>query len=338
MIMKKFKTFLLTLTVSFLAACGGGGGGGSAAVDPSDFSGTWSGTYSSTNLSYSITQNGNVLQVTRTEPFLQELTYSGTVTGSQANVVTYINGVASGETSFVLTSPTTLVATVTSCTPPQGYSCAPVGTAINLSKTSTSNLTFNVLAAYISTFTSPSVNNFNITGSSGSTSVTGSGTATIGNVSSGTFEGQSALQRTTTVTGSFVVNGNSYPLNSSQVSWTDSNYVPLGSVDNEYTVISGTPTLPTAVRVGDTGPVYTANRYTSSSKTTPLGTVTSTYVVEADTASTALVTLINTYKNTSNTTTKVASAQFRITTANTFTRIKETAIDYTNGLNLTLTY
>ena len=220
------------------------------------------------------------------------------------------------------------VALMTACGGGGGGSSGPVA----------STSTFNVLAAYVSTFTSPSVNNFNISGSSGSTSVSGSGTATIGNVSSGTFEGQSALQRTTTVTGSFTVNGTSYPLNSSQVSWTDSNYVPLGSVDNEYTVITGTPTLPTAVRVGDTGPVYTANRYTNSSKTTLLGTVTSTYVVEADTASTALVTLINTYKNTSNQTQKIGSAQFRITTANTFTRIKENLLDYTNNLTLTLTY
>lgn len=198
---------------------------------------------------------------------------------------------------------------------------------------------FNVLAAYVGTFTSPSTNTFSIAGTSGSNQITGSGTATTGNVTSGTFEGLASLQRTTTVTGSFSVNGTSYPLASSVVSWMDSNYVPRGSDGaGEYTVISGTPTLPSSVHVGDTGPVYTANRYTSSSKTTPVGTLTSTYVVEADTASTALVTLINTYKNTSNVTTKVATAQFRITTANTFTRIKETLLDNTNNLSMTLTY
>ena len=198
---------------------------------------------------------------------------------------------------------------------------------------------FNVLAAYVSTFTNPSTNTFRVTGTSGSNQITGSGTATTGNVTSGTFEGLASLQRTTTVTGSFLVNGTSYPLAGSTVSWTDSNYVPRGeSGGSEYIVITGTPTLPTSVHVGDTGPVYTANRYTSSTKTTPLGTLTTTYVVEADTASTALVTLINTYKSTSNVTTKVATAQFRITTANTFTRIKETLLDNTTNLSMTLTY
>jgi hypothetical protein len=201
-----------------------------------------------------------------------------------------------------------------------------------------STSTFNILAAYVSTFTSTSVNPFTITGTSGSTAITGSGTATVGSVTSGTFEGNAALRRSTTVTGSFTANGQTVPLNATSVSWTDSNYVPLGSVDDEYTVINGTPTLPTAARVGDTGPVYTANRYTSSAKTTSVGTITSTYVVEADTASTALVTLINTYKNTSNTTTKIGTAQFRITTGNSFTRIKETLLDYSNNLNLTLGY
>ncbi len=201
-----------------------------------------------------------------------------------------------------------------------------------------STSSFNILAAYVSTFTSTSVNPFSITGATGTTPITGSGTATVGSVSNGSFEGNAALRRSTTVTGSFSANGQTVPLNSTSVSWTDSNYVPLGSVDDEYTVINGKPTLPIAARVGDTGPVYTANRFTSSAKTTPLGTVTSTYVVEVDTASTALVTMINTYRNTSNATTKIATAQFRITTTNNFTRLKETLLDYSNNLNLTLAY
>lgn len=87
---------------------------------------------------------------------------------------------------------------------------------------------FNVVAAYVGTFTNPSANTFSVTGTSGSNQITGSGTATTGNVTSGTFEGLASLQRTTTVTGSFSVNGTSYPLASSSVSWTDSNYVPRG--------------------------------------------------------------------------------------------------------------
>ena len=63
-----------------------------------------------------------------------------------------------------------------------------------------------------------------------------------------------------------------------------------------------------------------------------------TYLVEADTANTALVKLILTYKNTSNTTTKIATAQYRITTSSVYTRVNETLLDYANNQNLLVTY
>lgn len=204
------------------------------------------------------------------------------------------------------------------------------------SGTVASTAAFNLLATYAATFSGPQVNNFTVSGTSGSVAVSGSGTATQGNITGGTFEGQSALQRTSTVTGSYTANGTTYPMNSSSVDWVTTNYVPLGSVGTEYVVVTGTPTLPTAAHVDDTGAVYTGNRYTSSAKTTLLGTVATTYVVEADTASTALVTLINQYKNTSNVTTRTTTQQLRVTTSNTYTRIKETLLDSTN--NLTITY
>lgn len=62
------------------------------------------------------------------------------------------------------------------------------------------------------------------------------------------------------------------------------------------------------------------------------------YVVEADTATTALLTLILTEKDTNNTTLSISSQQFRIRPDGTFTRIKETIIDYSDNINFTLTY
>lgn len=201
-----------------------------------------------------------------------------------------------------------------------------------------STSSFNLLSAYISTIATPSTYNFTISGTVDSLAITGSGAEAIGSVSNGTFESRTALQRTTTITGSLQINGESYPLNSSEVSWTDLNYVPLGSVGEEYTVINGTASLPTAIRVGDTGSIYVANRYADSSKLTSLGTVTSTYVVEADTASTALVTLINTYKSNSNLTERISTSQFRINTQNSLTRVKTTGYDSSNGLRLVISY
>ena len=201
-----------------------------------------------------------------------------------------------------------------------------------------STSSFNLLSAYVSSFANTSTSTFTITGSQDAIVITGSGSGTTGALSSGTFEGGPAQQRTSSVTGSFIVNGQSFPLNYSSVAWVNSNYSPLGSEGDEYTVVVGTPTIPTAAKVGDTGPLYIANRYTNSSKTVPLGTIISTYVVEQDTTSTALVTFISTYKNTSNTTEQIVSAQYRINTANAFTRIKETAFNLTSGLTLTFTF
>ena len=202
-----------------------------------------------------------------------------------------------------------------------------------------STATFNLLVANAEYSKKSSTTKFTISGTTGAgVSVTGSGTGTTGTPSSATFEGKPALKSTSVLVGSWSGNGKTIPLNSSSDSFMDSNYLPLGSSGSEYEVITGTPTLPTAARVNDTGSIYTANRYTNSSKTTLLGTKTIAYVIEADTASTALVTLINTEKDTTGKTTSVFSEQFRITTANILTPVKDTGFDYTTGLNLTLTY
>jgi len=146
-----------------------------------------------------------------------------------------------------------------------------------------------------------------------------------------------ALQRTTTSTGSLVVNGQTEPLNTLGIHWVDSNYVPKGeSGGSEYLVVTGTSTIPTAARINDTGIFYTANRYASSTKAVFLGTETVSYVVEADTASTALLSIISVEKNKSGTTTSTSRNQYRITPAGTFTRIKTTGVE--GNLLLTITY
>jgi len=57
--------------------------------------------------------------------------------------------------------------------------------------------------------------------------------------------------------------------------------------------------------------------------------------VEADTASTALVSLIIEEKNTSNVTTSKDTLQLRITPNGTYTRIKETHVSTTTSLTIT---
>ena len=196
--------------------------------------------------------------------------------------------------------------------------------------------TFPLMTVYTNTLTSSSSNNYTISGTVSGVAVTGSGTVTFGNLSAGTFEGAAAQQRTTTATGSIVVNGTTVPLNSSSTDWFDSNYVPKGeSGGTDYVVVTGTPTIPTTVRVNDTGTLYTANRYADSTKSVLSGTSSVTYVVEADTASTALLKLIIEEKNNSNATTSTSSAQVRITPAGAFTRVKETYLEGSSTLTIT---
>jgi hypothetical protein len=199
-----------------------------------------------------------------------------------------------------------------------------------------STQTFPLKAININLVISPSSENFTISGTLSGAAITGSGTVTSSNLSAGTFEGLSALQGTSTTTGSYVANGVTYPINSLGVFWYDSNYVPKGrSSRSEYSVVTVSPTLPTAVRINDTGTFVTVNRYTSSTKAVFLGTETESYVIEADTASTALLTVISVEKNTSGITTNTSTNQYRITPTGTSTRTKSTSVGGATSLEFT---
>ena len=200
-----------------------------------------------------------------------------------------------------------------------------------------STAAFPLKTVWVNSLTNTSSNNFNVTGTINNVSITGSGTVTFGALSAGTFAGLSAQQRTTTSTGSVLVNGTTNPINGSSISWVDSNYTPLGeSGGTDYVLVTGTPNIPTTAHVYDTGTLYTANRYSDSGRNLLRGTKTVTYVLEADTATTALVTIIEEEKDTSSTLTSTSSSQFRITTTGTFTRIKETLL--LTGVSITYTY
>lgn len=74
--------------------------------------------------------------------------------------------------------------------------------------------------------------------------------------------------------------------------------MPLGhSNDSEYGVYQTPITIPSSVKVGDGATVGTETLYTDSTKFTPAGTDVDSYVVEPDTAQTAIVNLItNSYQ------------------------------------------
>lgn len=199
-----------------------------------------------------------------------------------------------------------------------------------------SSETFQVKTAYINYFTDTSSHPFLVSGTAAGFKVTGSGTVTQSGVTNGTFEGAAVLQKTTLVTGSFVVNNTSYSLDASDTAYVDANYVAKGWSGEEYVVVVSVAVVPDTAKVNDTGLWHTSNRFDTSAKTTFLGTSQVSFALEADTATTALLKIIQIDKDTVGDIEMTATATFRVTPAGGLTRLTENAIAGTT--NLTLTY
>jgi hypothetical protein len=183
--------------------------------------------------------------------------------------------------------------------------------------------TYQTWAAWVNTLNEAGTRTFSISGTSDGRSLTGSGTTTFGTPNATTFEGKPALSKTTVVTGTVNVNGQSAPYGGSTVGYVDSNYRPLGTQADEYWAVTGSPTIPLTARINDTGTMYTANRYANSTKAIPLGTATVSYAVQPDSASSALLRILVTEKTTTGTTTSTTISTYRMTPAGTLTRLTE---------------
>lgn len=194
---------------------------------------------------------------------------------------------------------------------------------------------FQVKTAYINYFKDTNTYPFTISGNTSGYSVTGSGTLTQSSVTSGMFEGLAALQKTSTMTATFVANGLTFPLAATDTAYVNSNYVPLGWAGDEYVVVTNTSTIPDTAKVYDTGLWHTSNRYADSTKTTLLGTSEVSFALAPDTATTALLKIIQVDKNTIGSTVMTATANFRVTPTGDLTRLSETAVDSTTTLTLT---
>ena len=210
--------------------------------------------------------------------------------------------------------------------------------------TPTASLTFPLKQAVLAFNSQPVTLNFTASGSitnatMNNTSIGGSGTITTSSFTSAAFEGASALKQTSTTTGTLSLNGGATPLNTSTVYYYDTNYNPLGSQGSDYEVVGQFNALPTSVKVGESGPYVAENIYTNSSKATLTTTRTTTYAVETDATTSALVRMTSTEKNVSGTTLSVTTTTFRITTDGKLTLLSQSGTDTSNGtLNLTLTF
>lgn len=194
--------------------------------------------------------------------------------------------------------------------------------------------TYPLQAAYKASISSGLSRNFNISGS-----CSGSGKRTITAATAGAvFEGAAAYSAVETMTWSY---SNCTPTSNVQTttSYYDSSYVPLGfnSVGANYGVWPTPPTIPASVKVGDTAVLGTEVLYTDSTKATGNGTIAQRYVVEADTATTAIVNLVGNMYDAKGTLTATEQDRYRLSATGTLTPISAD-IQYVNGTRMVFTY
>lgn len=167
----------------------------------------------------------------------------------------------------------------------------------------------------------------------------GSGTRTTAPASTGTtFEGVSALSSVTTVTGSYT-NCTPASFASSSTGYVDTNYNLLGfnSPGTNYGVWLTPPTIPTSVSVGGTAIAGTETLYTDSTKATGNGRMDASFVIEADTSSTAIVNLISKIYDASSVLIATEQDRYRMTSTGALTPIS-VDIQYANGRHFLWTY
>lgn len=109
-----------------------------------------------------------------------------------------------------------------------------------------------------------------------------------------TFEGVSGVSAANTAT---IMLKNCSPtyISGTTTDYYDSKYVPLGRAfqGGDYRVYQVPPQIPDTVRVGDTDKLGTQDNFTDSTKNEITGQHVISYVVEPDTASTAIVNMID---------------------------------------------
>lgn len=188
-------------------------------------------------------------------------------------------------------------------------------------------LSFPMQSGYKALVASGLAKSFTISGTcSGSGSKSSSPATTAA-----TFEGVVGFSATSTVTINF---SNCTPASIAATStvYFDTNYDPRGfnTVGVNYGVYLTPIVVPASVTVGGTGTLGTQTLYTDSTKATGNGSVVLSYVVEADTSTTAIVNLIAKIYNATGTLTATEQDRYRITATGTLT---PTSIDiqYANG-------
>lgn len=194
---------------------------------------------------------------------------------------------------------------------------------------------FPVRAAYIKLMQSAESRPFTLVGQVSDIQLTGEGTITSGDLFDTTFEGAVALGKTSAITSTLSIEGKTYPSSSTSTIYLDSKYNPIGMIGKEYSVVTSSTPLPEKAKVGATGIWLNINTYTNFSKTSLLEIETVTYVLEPETASTALLRTIQVSKKIGSATTTTIFQIQRITPSGNLTELSRRFEDGTQSFTMT---
>lgn len=175
---------------------------------------------------------------------------------------------------------------------------------------------------------------FTGSGTSNSSSVSASGTVTVGSYVATTYQGSPALSRTTTVLGTQTNGGVTTPLTSSETTFFDLNRNEIGFLGGNYVFLISSTVFPINAKINDTGILGLGNIYTSFSNRTLLGTVTTSWVLQSDTATSGLLNLIITKKDTFEKVTNQNIEVYRVTTTGDAILLYETSTSDTFNVRL----
>ncbi len=166
-----------------------------------------------------------------------------------------------------------------------------------------------------------------------------SGTLTESAPYSGSFEGGPALIKYRTASLVLSDGTQSLPISQTGTAYFDSNYKYLGSKsETEYTVVFSITDYPASVKVNDTAITSKEYIYSDSSKKEYKGYYTKSFVIEADTANTAILKLIKNEYNSSGVNVTTGTDITRITTSGLWDHLSRVVIDYEDQSILEIQY
>lgn len=200
-----------------------------------------------------------------------------------------------------------------------------------------SRQSFNIKTAIASYTSTPHSYTFTGSGTLNGAPITVTGTGDLSVLTAGVFEGQTALQQTETTNLTIIENGNPTPLSSVvTLFYLPADYSPLGSMSaNRYVVNDPGTTYPTTAKVGDSGMVGSAKRYSDSTKSTLIRSATSSYRVEADTATSAIVNLVTvTIFIQPPSSPQTETIRYRLDSVGTFTLLSDSLVSAAGNLTI----